>query len=430
MRVVKVSRSRAFGLKLSCLFLFVLLGQDGFLIAGTPWVEFRGPNGTGHSDARPPVSWSEEENVAWKTEVPGRGWSSPVVANNRVWLTTATPDGKEMFAICVNAETGEIIHNKLIFTNEEPREIHVTNSYASPTPFIDGDRVYVHFGSYGTACLDATTAEVLWQRRDFPCHHWRGPGSSPVVYRDLLFLHFDGYDYQYIVALDKKTGETVWKKDRIDLYETDNGDHKKAYGTPAIFKVDGRPILMSPYAKAAIAYDPETGEELWWVRYDQHSTANRPLYDGKTIYIGTGFGRGSVMAVNPVQAEGNVTGSHVNWEVNRTMPSKPSQLLVDGRIYAVADKIGVVSCLDADTGEILWQERVGGTFSASPIYAGGHIYLCDEDGQTTVIKPGKTMEIVSQNQLEQGCMATPAPQDRSLFVRTKTHLYRLKADAN
>lgn len=396
--------------------------------AQSEWIEFRGPNGTGHADqAHPPITWSETENVAWKTEIPGRGWSSPVVADGRVWLTTATEDGKEMSVLCVDANSGKMLQNKVIFTNEELREIHVTNSYASPTPYIDGDRVYVHFGSYGTACLNAETCEKLWERRDLPCHHWRGPGSSPIVYRDLVFIHYDGFDFQYIVALNKKTGETVWKKDRIDLFDTDNGDHKKAYGTPSIFTVDGRDLLISPYAKAAIAYDPLTGEEVWWVQYEQHSTANRPLFDGKTIYIGTGFGKGSIMAVNPSGAKGNVTESHILWELNRTMPSKPSQLLIDGKIYAIADKIGVASCVDAVTGELAWQERVGGTFSASPIYAGGHIYFCDEDGKTTVVTPGDTLNIVAENRLDQGCMATPAPVDSALYLRTKSHLYRLES---
>ncbi|MCG6157089.1 outer membrane protein assembly factor BamB family protein [Rubinisphaera margarita] len=404
------------------------LTLPGSLMAAEGWTEFRGPNGTGIApEADPPETWSESENVAWKTAIHGKGWSSPVVADGKVWLTTASEDGKEMFIVCVDAESGKILHDKLLFTNDEPREIHVTNSYASCTPVIEGDRIYVHFGSYGTCCLNTQTLEKYWERRDFPCHHWRGPGSSPIIYQNMLFVHYDGFDYQYIVALDKQTGETIWKKDRPDLFETDDGDQKKAYGTPAIFEIGGQDVLISPYAKATMAYDPQTGEELWYVRYEQHSTANRPLFDGKSIFIGTGFGKGSLIAINPEGAEGNVTESHVRWEQKRTMPSKPSQLLIDGRIYTIADKIGLASCLDASTGELLWQERIGGTFSASPIYAGGHIYFCDEDGKTTVVAPGETLTIVAENQLDQGCMATPAPVGKALFLRTKTDLYRLQA---
>lgn len=394
------------------------------------WTEFRGPNGTGISKtAKPPLSWSETENVAWKTPIAGRGWSSPVVEDGRVWLTTASEDGLSMSVICVDAKTGKVLHDKVLFENESPREIHVTNSYASCTPVLDGDRVYIHFGSYGTACLDAATAEKIWERRDLPCHHWRGPGSSPIIYGDLLIVHYDGFDFQYIVAFDKQTGKTVWKKDRIDLFDTDDGDQKKAYGTPAIFEIDGRPQLISPYAKTAIAYDPLTGEELWWVQYKQHSTANRPLYNGELVFIGTGFGKGSVIAVDPHGAKGNVTEERIVWEQSRSMPSKPSQLLIDGRIYSVADKNGVVSCIDAETGDVLWQDRAGGTYSASPVAADGKIYLCNEDGQTTVIAPTDSWKVLAENQLDAGCMGTPAPVGDSLYLRTKTHLYRLSGNS-
>lgn len=391
------------------------------------WTEFRGPNGTGHAiNSEPPVKWSETENIKWKTAIHGKSWSSPVISQGRIWLTSATEDGKQMFVICVDAASGKIIHDRLLFTNKEPQDIDVTNSYASPTAVIDGDRVYVHFGSFGTVCLDAQTAQTIWERKDFPCNHWRGPGSSPIIYKNLLFLHFDGYDFQYIVALDKLTGKTVWKKDRMDLYETDNGDHKKAFATPAVFEIDGQPLLISPYAKTVMAYEPLTGKEIWWVRFEQHSAANRPLYDGRRIYIGTGFGKGNVIAVDPKGAKGNVTESHIQWAVKRAMPSKPSQLLIDGKIYTVADKNGIISCIDVSTGEILWQDRIGGTFSASPVYAAGHIYFCDEDGKTTVIKPGTSLNIVAENVLDAGCMATPAPVGKALFLRTRTNLYRIE----
>ncbi|MBL4885289.1 MAG: PQQ-binding-like beta-propeller repeat protein [Planctomycetaceae bacterium] len=413
------------------LFLLASLFASSFVCSSATaqqsWTEFRGPNGTGHAEgANPPTQWGETENIAWKIPIHGRGWSSPVISDGKLWLTTATEDGKKMSVLCINAQTGKVIHDRVLFTNEELREIHVTNSFASPTPVIDGDRVYIHFGSYGTACLNTKTAEKIWERRDLPCHHWRGPGSSPIIYKNLMFMHYDGYDFQYIVAMDKMTGKTVWKKDRMDLFETDDGDRKKAYGTPAIFEVDGQPLLISPYAKATMAYEPQTGKELWWIRYEQHSTANRPLFDGKHIYIGSGFGKGSVIAVNPHQAKGDVTDSNVLWTVDRGMPSKPSQLLIDGKIYTVADKNGIVSCIDVTTGEVLWQDRIGGTFSASPIYAGGHMYFCDEDGKTTVVKPGDALNVVAENKLTPGFMATPAVVGNALFLRTKTDLYRIE----
>jgi len=401
------------------------------------WTEFRGPNGSGLAmKAQPPVQWHEakddekdqnkNQNIVWKTSIHGRGWSSPVISQGRIWMTTATEDGKKMYVVCVDSKSGKIIHDNLLFTNEDPREIDVTNSYASSTPAIDGDRVYVHFGTYGTACLDAKTAKVIWQRRDFPCNHWRGAGSSPIVYKNMMIVHFDGYDFQYIVALDKMTGKTIWKKDRMDLYETDNGDHKKAFGTPAVFEIDGSPLLISPFAKAVIAYEPESGKERWWIQFKQHSMANRPLFDGKQVFIGTGFGKGELIAIDPFGAKGNVTETHVKWIVKRAMPSKPSPLLVDGRIYTVADKNGIVSCIDAASGEIIWQDRIGGTFSASPIYAAGHIYFCDEKGKTTVVKPGDSLNIIAENDLNNGCMATPAPLGKAIFIRTRTAMYRIE----
>ncbi len=401
------------------------------------WTEFRGPNGSGLAlKAEPPVRWHEAKedekdqgksrNIVWKTSIHGRGWSSPVIAAGRIWFTTATEDGKKMYVVCVDAKSGKIIHDNLLFTNEDPQEIDVTNSYASSTPAIDGDRVYVHFGTYGTACLDAKTATLIWQRRDFPCNHWRGAGSSPIVYKNMMIVHFDGYDFQYIVALDKITGKTIWKKDRMDLYETDNGDHKKAFGTPAVFEIDGTPLLISPFAKAVIAYEPKTGKERWWIQFKQHSMANRPLFDGKRVFIGTGFGKGELIAIDPFRARGNVTKTHIKWIVKRAMPSKPSPLLVEGRIYTVADKNGIVSCIDAATGEIIWQDRIGGTFSASPIYAAGHIYFCDEKGKTTVVKPGDALNIIAENDLNDGCMATPAPLGKAIFIRTRTAMYRIE----
>ena len=401
------------------------------------WTEFRGPNGSGLAiRSQPPVHWHEAQtekaqgdrnrNIVWKRPIHGRGWSSPVISRGRIWMTTATEDGKKMSVVCVDAASGEIIHDRLVFTNENPREIDVTNSYASPTPALDGDRVYIHFGTYGTACLDAETAKTIWQRRDFPCNHWRGAGSSPIVYKNMMIVHFDGYDFQYIVALDKLTGKTLWKKDRLDLYETDNGDHKKAFGTPSVFEIDGQAQLISPFAKALISYEPETGKELWWIQFKQHSMANRPLFNGQFIFTGTGFGKGELIAIDPFRARGNVTQTHIKWVVKRAMPSKPSPILVGKRIYTVADKNGIVSCIDATNGRIVWQDRIGGTFSASPVFAAGHLYFCDEKGKTTVIKPGDSLEIVAENRLNNGCMATPAPFGKALFVRTRDALYRLE----
>ncbi len=394
-------------------------------VAGENWPEFRGPTADGHSDSIGlPVRWSESENIAWKRAIHGRAWSSPVIWENRIWLTTATPDGKELFGVCIDRETGAIVHDVKLFDVAEPREIHVTNTYASSTPAIEAGRVYLHFGSYGTACLDSDTAKVLWTRRDLPCHHWRGPGSSPILFRDMLIVHFDGYDYQYVVALDKQTGETVWKSDRNIDYGTDNGDYKKAYGTPIVIEVAGRPQLISAAAKAALAYDPFTGDELWKIRYGQHSTATRPLFVDGLLYINSGFSKAELFAVRP-DGSGDVTDTHVVWKLAKGVPSKPSQLLIDGLIYMINDA-GVATCVEAASGEQVWQQRLGGKFSSSPIYADGRIYMSSHEGTTTVIEAGRQFKKLAENRLDSGFQASPAVSGKALYLRSETHLYRIE----
>ncbi len=395
------------------------------VLAQGHWPQFLGPKGNGHAQATDlPLTWSESENIRWKTPIHGRGWSSPVIWDEQIWLTTATPDGKKLYVLCVDRTSGKIVHDRLLFENEEPEEIHSLNSYASPTPVIESGRVYVNFGNFGTACLDTSSFEVLWSRRDLPCYHFRGPGSSPILFENLLILHFDGFDYQYVVALDKRTGKTVWKTDRDVDFGTDNGDFKKAFCTPLVIQAAGREQLISPCSKAALAYDPHTGKELWRIRYDEFSATARPFFADGIVYINTGFAKSRLIAVRP-DGEGDVTDSHVLWRQKQSVPQKPTQLHVDGRIYMIHDA-GVASCLDAKTGDFLWRERVGGAYSASPLYADGRIYFFSQQGKTTVIKPGDEYQQLAENTLETGCMASPAVADGALFLRTEKHLYRIE----
>ena len=283
--------------------------------------------------------------------------------------------------------------------------------------------MYLSWGSLGLACLDTQTKAVLWSRRDLECDHYRGPGSSPVIFEELLIQHYDGFDVQYVVALDKQTGDTVWRMERRDIFDTDNGDLKKAFATPIVIDVDGRPQLISPAAKATFAYDPFTGEELWYVRYPQHSSATRPLFSDGLLFISTGFGKAQMIAVRPT-GSGDVTESHVVWSEPSQMPSKPSPLLIDDRLYSISDD-GVAVCLEAATGENVWTARVGGNYSASPIYSDDRIYLFGEDGKTTVILPGDEYEVLSENQLDDGFMASPALSNGSLYLRSQYYLYRI-----
>jgi outer membrane protein assembly factor BamB len=389
------------------------------------WPQFRGPHGDGKSDAVGlPTEWSETKNIVWKTPIHDRGWSSPVIWGEQIWMGTATPDGKQMFAVCVDKASGKIVHDIKLFENEKVSEIHTLNSYASPTPAIEAGRVYLNFGSYGTACLDTASGKILWTRRDLPCEHWRGPGSSPILFENLLIFPLDGYDFQYLVALNKETGETVWKTDRNVEYGTDNGDVMKAFCTPLLIEVNGKTQLISPTSKAGIAYDPRTGKELWRVRYTAFSSTGMPLFGHGLVFINTGFGKADLVAVKPDGA-GDVTTSHIVWTVKKGIGSKPSQLLVGDLIFNVHDS-GIANCLDAMTGKELWAKRQGGEYSASPLYADGKVYYFSQQGVCTVVKAAREYEELAVNKLDDGFMASPAVSGKALFLRTHTHLYRIE----
>lgn len=411
---------------LVCLLILTPLGAA---CAGDHWPEFRGSNGAGLAETSGlPLRWGEQENVRWKTPIHGKGWSSPVVWDNQVWLTTATEDGKELFVLCVDGPTGKVLHDIKLFSVDRPQSMgdaQQFNSYASPTPAIKAGRVYAHFGSAGTACLDTATGKVLWTRRDLSCNHHRGAASSPILFNNLLILTLDGFDQQYLVALDKATGETRWKQPRVIDYGTDNGDRKKAFSTPAVFVIDGQPQLISPSAAATVAYDPATGKELWKVHHGGMNVAARPLFGQGQIYICTGDGPTHLLAVR-TGGSGDVTKSHVAWKALRGVPNRSTPLLLNDLLYLSGDNNGVATCLEAKTGTVVWQKRLAGDFIASPVAADGRVYFFNRDGAAFVLAAGREAKILARNQLADGCMATPAVAGKALFVRTKTHLYRIE----
>jgi outer membrane protein assembly factor BamB len=412
-------------------FGFILLFVFGSLSVahcGENWPQFRGPDGNGVSDATGlPLTFSDTENVRWKTPIHGKGWSSPVVWGDQVWLTTATEDGKEMFAICVDLASGKILHDIKLWDVAEPQPGIDYNSYASPSPVIEQGRVYVHFGAHGTAAIDTATGEILWKRQDLPCNHFRGAGSSPILVDNLVVLTFDGYDYNYLAALDKRSGEIVWKRDRnITSYDrADNGDYHKAFSTPQVIDAGGRKQLVSPSAGATIAYDPATGAELWRVRSGGMNAAARPIFGNGLIYCTTADGGWQLFALKP-GGSGDVSESHLAWKFNKNVSKRPSPLLVGDLLFMVSDHSGIVTCVDAKEGKLIWQHRLGGDYCASPIYADGRIYLFEVDGNAPVIGAGREFRLLAENHLEAGSMASPAVVGRSLIVRTKTHLYRFE----
>lgn len=401
------------------------LALGGVALADENWPQFLGPMGNNHSTATNlPATWSEDENIAWKTPIHDSGWSSPVIWGNQIWLTTATDDGKKSFAVCVDKETGKILHDLPLWDNLSPEDTRQYNSFASPTPVLEEGRVYVHFGSYGTACLDMRSGDTLWSRRDLPCRHYRGPGSSPILFENLLIVHLDGYDHQYVVALDKRTGHTVWKKDREIDYGTDDGDSMKAFSTPTILTAGGRLQMVSATAKAVLSYDPRTGDELWRVRYKEHSVAGRPMFGHGLVFLSTGFGKASLLAIKP-DGTGDVTNSHIAWTAPQGVPSEPSPILVDDLLYMVHDK-GTAQALEAKTGQEAWSARIGGNFSATPLYADGKIYVTNHQGTTTVFAPGREFQKLGTSKLDAGTHATPAAVGSAIYFRTDTHLYRIE----
>lgn len=413
------------------------------------WPQFRGPTGDGHSDATNlPVAWSETEHVSWKTAVPGKGWSSPVVQDGLVWLTTAVEevytedeetkilndiDAKKakqrqlakkisLKALCIDLKSGERVKTTDLLEVENPDYIHTLNSYASPTPVIDENRIYCHFGTFGTVCLDTKTHEVIWKER-LPLEHSVGPGSSPFLYKSLLVLVCDGVDVQYVIALDKMTGKQVWKTDRPPM-RAEKGDQKKAYCTPIVVNDFGRTQLVIPASQWLISYEPDTGKEIWRVDHGSgFSLVPRPVYGHGMVFFATGFGKPQLWAVR-ADGEGDVTETHVAWKSTRQIPQKPSPILIDDELYVISDS-GITTCFDALTGEVRWIERVDGNYSASPVFADGKIYFCSHEGKVTIIEPGDQFKEVAVNEIDGQIMASPVPLDGALLLRSDRALYRI-----
>lgn len=393
------------------------------------WPEFRGPTAQGIvTDGALPTEWSDTKNVLWKQPVPGKGWSSPVTAGGRIYLTTAvTPEGGKagefsLQALCLDGATGATKWATEVF-REPPSapKPHSKNSHASPTPIVRGNRVYVHFGHMGTACLDLD-GNVVWRNNELHYAPVHGNGGSPVLVDGALIFSCDGADKQFVAALDAGDGHLLWKKDR-DLHPA--APKGFSFGTPLVITVDGKEQVVSQGSNVVIAYDPKSGDEIWRVRYDGYSIVPRPVYGDGLLYLSTAFDSPKLLAIRP-DGKGDVTDTHVAWTVEKNAPNSPSPLLLGGRLYMLSDG-GVLTCLNAKSGEEVWHERVGGNYSASPIAADGKIYLLSEDGVGTVVKAGDKYEQVAKNALKEKTLASYGVLDGSLLIRTETSLYRIGA---
>jgi outer membrane protein assembly factor BamB len=421
-----------------------LLAAAAFLViwcapafAQENWPQFRGPGSRGHAESDAlPLKWAENQNVKWKAPIHDKGWSSPVVWGNQVWLTTATEDGRELFALCIDKETGKIVHDLKLFEVPNPNPVFKRyNSYASPTPAIEQGRIYVSFGASGIACLDTRTGQRVWARRDINVNHYRGAGSSLVIWQNLLLTHFDGVDAQFVIALNKENGDTVWKTPRtVDYKDIDaktgkpfsDGDLRKAFSTPVITEVDGKPLMLSLASRSFYAYDPASGKEVWRLdNQTSHSGSSTPVVGHGLVFCAMGFDRQEVMAIRPT-GSGTLSDADIAWRFTRNAPRKPSLLLAGDLLYMVDDS-GIAACVEARTGKDVWRQRLKGNFSASPLHAAGRVYFFGDSGTTTVVEAGREYKVLAENTLEdQAVMASPAVSGPALFIRTKGFLYRIQ----
>lgn len=411
-----------------------ILATGNRLSAADAWPEFLGPNGLGHvaddDAARIPLHWSENENITWKVPVPGRGWSSPVVASGQIWLTSAPEDGKTRSALCYDLKTGKKIHDLLLFKVEQIEKSNRTNSFASPTPVIKGDYVFVHFGAVGTVCLERKSGREVWRRNDFTWLPFEGFGSSPTVYKNLLILTCDGGDKQFLIALDQSTGKTVWKTDRSVDFHDDPLIIRKGFCSSTVVSFEGRDYLLSEAARAAYAYDPETGRELWRFEFPcqaQTGTMRPRLWKNRVI-VNSGYQKAILFAID-MRAQGLVREDQIFWENEQNIAACPTVVIVGDFLYGPDGK-GTIYCISLETGKTVWKKRIGGNHWASPLHSNGKIFFFDDKGKTTVVAADpKECRILASNRLDEGCMGTPAVVDGAIIVRTKTDLYRIEAPA-
>ena len=420
-----------------------------FLLCAQDWPQWRGPDASGHAPSgNYPVNWSSQENIIWKKTLPGRGHSSPVHDGENIWVTTAleTPASEEekkerlkenkglptvtvlsrlsLRALKINPVSGKILKNIEVFEKKQPQWVHKLNSYASPSPFLAGGKFYLHFGAYGNACIDSESGKIIWKNdeKKLWIMHENGPGSSPILWKNLMIFHLDGSDRQSIVALHKDSGKIAWQTKRSGEMR-ENPQLQKSYSTPIIEEFNGKTFLISCAADWVYGYDPKNGEELWKIKYGILGFSNvaRPVVGHGMIYLSTCFSKAEIHAY---QYEG-LTTPKLAWKMTKGAPKMPSPILVGEQLYVVNDG-GILSVVNAKTGELDWRERLDGEFSASPTYANGLIYLSDQAGKTTIIKPGNSLNIISENKLDGSPhMASFAPYKSSFLIRTDDTLYRV-----
>jgi outer membrane protein assembly factor BamB len=396
------------------------------VVRADDWPQFRGPTGQGHFNGALPTEWGPDKNIAWKQDIPGKGWSSPVICAGRVYLTSAVPakDGAakdlSLRALCLDAKTGKVVWDVEAIRQPGAKvpAIQAKNSNASPTPVVDGKRLYVHFGHLGTACLDLD-GNVVWRNTELRYNPVHGNGGSPILVDDLVVFNIDGFDKQRVVALEQATGNVKWQTDRKS-----KAFKKFSFCTPLLIEVNGQRQIVSPASDMVAGYDPKTGQEIWRVRYTGYSVIPRPVYGHGLIFLSTSYDNPSFLAIK-ADGKGDVTNTHIAWKLKKGAPHAPSPLLDGDQLYLVSD-YGIASCVDAKTGKVHWSERLGGDFSASPLLADGKVYFQSEDGTGFVVKAGTKYELLAKNEMKEKTLASYAATDGAIFLRTAEHLYRIE----
>lgn len=417
-------------------FIFVIIIFNSEIASSQKknWTHFRGTNMNGLAEDENIPLKLDDSVIKWKIKIHDKGYSSPVVFNNQIWVTTAKADGKEAYAVCIDYKTGKIIYDVKIFTPDEVERRNSVNTYATPTSCIEKGFVYVHYGSMGTACINTSNGSIVWKLTDYKFKNVHGPGSSPIIYKNLLILHYEGMDVRFIVALDKTNGKLIWKIDRpVEPYESLDPVGKLAYITPIIINVNNRDMLISNGSAVCQALDPNTGKEIWRVVDGAETTVAMPFIEKGILYWYTGYivgadgiKRTDLLAVNP-DGKGDITGTNIIWKKkDETLSNQMlSPIIKDGLIYTVTTK-NIMMCIDAATGEELWSKRVPTSYNASPIYIKGNIWFFSTKGEVLILKAGRDYEVVAQNQMDSGIWATPAVLRNSMIMRTQDYLYRIE----
>lgn len=416
---------------------FALVFAAALCLHAENWPRFRGPNGQGISAEKGvPINWSATSNITWKTAIPGDGWSSPIVWDGKVFLTSATDAGTKCHVLCIDATTGKILWNKHAF-DQQPRRKEGKNSYATPTPTTDGRQIYAVFGDGSIVALDMK-GDIVWTNREVAFYSRHGLGASPILHDDLLIMSYDGsnpvtaagnwpkvddnektgwqipWDKALVVALDTKTGKRVWTGKR--------GMSRIAHVTSIITKVDGKDQIISGAGDRLQGFDPKTGEMIWFIYAQGEGVTPSPVLGDGMVFASSGFEKSTLRGIKLGGAKGDVTESHIAWEQKKGVPTQPSPIFVKPYLYAITDG-GIATCYSATDGEIIWQDRVGGNFSASPVFVDSKIYFLSETGETTVIEPGPQFKVFAKNALGEKCQASMAVSGQRLFIRSDKNLF-------